>query len=250
MAYILGFFLADGVISGVGQSVSFAQKEVEILEQIRDEMESNHPIGEYKNGVHFLNITSKIIKDDLMNIHGLTPNKSKTVEFPYVPDKYMSHFVRGYFDGDGSINYEKYVVTFVGGSELFLSELMNVLEKQKLTPFLKDRKSHYRLFISGRKSIQIFSNWIYKDKTMFLQRKFNEFKKEILPYDELKDRAIRVTKEAVLKRRKRFLELLKVNGCVKLTSEKIGISPYTYKTWLKKDKRFEEEFKSIFRCNE
>ncbi|WP_331456863.1 LAGLIDADG family homing endonuclease [Bacillus sp. CHD6a] len=180
-----------------------------------------------------------------MNIHGLTPNKSRTVESPYVPEEYMHHFIRGYFDGDGSINYEKYVVTFVGGSELFLNELMKVLEKQQFTPYLKVKKSHYRLFITGRKSIQIFANWIYKDKTLFLQRKFNEFNKEKSPFDELEDRALKLTKEAVLERRKIFLKLLKVNGCVKLTSEIIGISPYTYKTWLKKDRIFEQEFNSI-----
>ncbi|MGD6779381.1 LAGLIDADG family homing endonuclease [Sutcliffiella horikoshii] len=245
MAYILGFFLADGTITEITQTVSISQKEIGILEQIRDEMKSNHPIGKNKYGVYFLNINSKIIKEDLMNIHGLTPNKSKTVEFPYVPEEYMHHFVRGYFDGDGSINYKKYVVTFVGGSELFLSELMKVLVKQQLTPSLKDRNSHYPLFISGRKSIQTFSKWIYKNKTLYLQRKFNEFNKEKLAYNELKDRAIKVTKEAVLERRRIFINLLKVNGCVKLTSEKIGISPYTYKTWLKKDRIFEQEFNSI-----
>ncbi|MEA3319375.1 MAG: hypothetical protein U9Q88_05035 [Bacillota bacterium] len=103
MAYILGFFLADGAITDITQNVSIAQKESEILEQIRDEMESNHPIGKNKYGINILNINSKIIKDDLMNIHGLTPNKSKTVKFPYVPEEYMHHFIRGYFDGDGSI---------------------------------------------------------------------------------------------------------------------------------------------------
>lgn len=41
MAYILGFFLADGVVSGEAQTVSIAQKEFEILDQIRHEMESN-----------------------------------------------------------------------------------------------------------------------------------------------------------------------------------------------------------------
>ena len=51
-----------------------------------------------------LNINSKTIKDDLMNIHGINPCKSFNIEFPYVPEEYLHHFVRGYFDGDGHVN--------------------------------------------------------------------------------------------------------------------------------------------------
>ena len=32
-----------------------------------------------------LNINSKVIKDDLMNIHGIMPCKSFNIEFPLVP---------------------------------------------------------------------------------------------------------------------------------------------------------------------
>lgn len=44
MAYILGFFAADGMVARDGQLISFSQKEKYILENIRLEMGSNHPI--------------------------------------------------------------------------------------------------------------------------------------------------------------------------------------------------------------
>jgi len=40
--------------------------------------------------------------NDLLNL-GMTQNKSKTVELSIIPDKHFSHFVRGYFDGDGNV---------------------------------------------------------------------------------------------------------------------------------------------------
>lgn len=44
MAYILGFFAADGMVTRDAQLISFSQKEKYILEDIKKEMGSNHPI--------------------------------------------------------------------------------------------------------------------------------------------------------------------------------------------------------------
>jgi hypothetical protein len=58
MAYILGFFFADGFIASRTQTVSFAQKEKYILERIRLELESNHVIiKNEKTGVYILTYT-------------------------------------------------------------------------------------------------------------------------------------------------------------------------------------------------
>lgn len=44
--------------------------------------------------------------------------------------------------------------------------------------------------IKGRKSIKLFSDWIYKDKSeeLYLIRKQDIFKKEKLEFDQLTDR--------------------------------------------------------------
>ncbi|WP_245947394.1 LAGLIDADG family homing endonuclease [Bacillus taeanensis] len=121
MAYILGFFTAAGVIVKELQTVSFSQKEKTILEEIKKELGSNQPLYVNKNtGVYMLNLHSKIMKEDLMEIHGFTPNKSHSVVFPKVPERYLHHFVRGYFDGDGSIYARGFMVCFVGGSYRFM----------------------------------------------------------------------------------------------------------------------------------
>lgn len=231
MAYILGFFLADGVISGVGQTVSFAQKESEILEQIRDEMES--PIGEYKNGVHFLNINSKIIKDDLINIHGLTPNKSKTVEFPYVPDKYMHHFVRGYFDGDGSIYKKGNMINFVGGSYSFILVLRNLLDVRGYDPILKSKDNHFRIYISGKKTIKQFGDWVYIDKGLYLKRKFEIFNKEKLSAEQLVNKTSKKpTKQRV------FLKEFDFYNSIEKARLHANITVEQLESWIKTDDRF------------
>ncbi len=141
-----------------------------------------------------LNINSKTIKYDLMNIHGIKPCKSFNIEFPFVPEEYLHHFVRGYFDGDGYVKYETYTVSFVGGSYNFMNSLHQILQNRNLRADLLNQNKHYRVILSGRKSIQLFSNWIYKDKDIYLHRKYEEFQKESLNLDQLKDRKLKELK--------------------------------------------------------
>lgn len=62
MAYILGFFYADGHIAKDNQTVTFSQKDITILEEIKSELDSNPPIRKNnKTGVYNLIVNSKIL---------------------------------------------------------------------------------------------------------------------------------------------------------------------------------------------
>ena len=62
-----------------------------------------------------IHLTSDKMFNDLIK-QGCIPNKSLVLTFPnkyQVPENLINHFIRGYFDGDGSINYgirEKYSI--------------------------------------------------------------------------------------------------------------------------------------------
>ena len=104
-----------------------------------------------------LNINSKTIKDDLMNIHGINPCKSFNIEFPFVPEEYLHHFVRGYFDGDGYVKYETYTVSFVGGSYSFMNSLHQILQNRNLrVDLLKTKQTLSRYFIWKKINTTIF----------------------------------------------------------------------------------------------
>ncbi|MFD1336275.1 LAGLIDADG family homing endonuclease [Oceanobacillus iheyensis] len=202
MAYILGFFIADGTVAKGAQFVSLAQKEKYILEQIRDELASNQPIYKNENtGVYILSINSRILKKDLTEIHGIYPNKSNTIRFPYVPKEYISHFIRGYFDGDGFVKYENFFVSFVGGSKLFMNSLSNEIEINGFETNFTEHGTYYRVYVSGRKTIKLFSEWMYKNKGLYLERKYEAFQRETLPLDQLKDIGIKLHKNALKERR-------------------------------------------------
>ncbi|TPV42230.1 LAGLIDADG family homing endonuclease [Bacillus dicomae] len=179
MAYILGFIVADGAIPKENQCVSISQKESYILEDIKKELKTNQPLYQNKKtGVYMLNINSKTIKDDLMNIHGIRPCKSFNIEFPFVPEEYLHHFVRGYFDGDGHVNSHKYFVSFVGGSYNFMNSFKDILENNKFQLSFVDKEKQYRIYLSGKNNVNKFSQWIYKDKGLHLKRKYNIFQEK------------------------------------------------------------------------
>jgi intein-encoded DNA endonuclease-like protein len=245
MAYILGFFTADGLIVKDLQTVSFSQKEKTILEEIKKELGSTQPLYINKNtGVYMLNLHSKIMKEDLMQIHGLTPNKSQSVLFPKVPEEYLHHFIRGYFDGDGSINYPKYTVSFVGGSFDFMNMLTEILRKRGFEPFFTSQQNEkiFRVFVTGRRTIKCFAEWIYQEKGLYVKRKYKDFQQEPLELYQLKDRKLKITQKAVTERKKRFLYEYNQSRCVNKACEVVGIQQNTFKYWLKKDLEFKKNF--------
>jgi intein-encoded DNA endonuclease-like protein len=245
MAYILGFFVADGLVDKDNQLISIAQKEKEILEKIKLELGSNQPLKQNKKtGVYILNLSSKIMKEDIIKIHGIMPNKSLDVKFPYVPEEYLSHFIRGYFDGDGYVNYEKYVVSFVGGSIMFMKSLIEVLERIGLKAYTKGNK-HFRVLITGRNSIKRFSDWIYKDKGLFLERKYKVFQREQLLIDQIQDRKDKRTIDSVKARKLLFLENYKILRSVDDACTRTGIIKQTFKNWLKSDNEFANSFNNL-----
>lgn len=143
MAYVLGFWFADGYMRHEkSYRVIFTSKDYCLLLQIRKCLRSNHPIYRRKDQTgDQLILFSKPIYLKLLNLGGKRC-KSKIMRFPRVPRIYLSDFIRGYFDGDGSVFYVNYISTknhkprrelrsnFTSGSRQFLGKLMMVLNKE------------------------------------------------------------------------------------------------------------------------
>ena len=148
MAYVLGFIYADGnLYEGRSQSpdaktttttsrITITQKSPEILEKIKALMDCDKRLYETKNSPrrakYILDLSDKEIFTDLLNL-GLTPAKSLTVRFPDMPTECIRHFIRGCWDGDGSVYYEKRAdrihASYVGGSLEFIEGMLAELAK-------------------------------------------------------------------------------------------------------------------------
>lgn len=200
MAWVLGFICADGSVyltprNGGTLSIGLAEKDLKILEQINFLMQSNYPIRRIltnkKTISYRLDITVRSIVDDLINL-GVMPNKSKKLKWIQVPENYVWHFIRGYYDGDGSIFYGKGYLnsegkqttqlrTSVLGTEDFLIGIKNNFTNYypEYNPKIQDRSNngYYRLEISGTLSAIKLCELLYKDSSDLtrLDRKYKKY---------------------------------------------------------------------------
>lgn len=120
-AYWLGFMYADGnVRKHRNQSViQIKVNDQEIIEKFIKSINGDMSVSYYTNQIgktiSAIHLTSDKMFDDLIK-QGCIPNKSLVLTFPnkhQVPENLINHFIRGYFDGDGSISYgirERYSV--------------------------------------------------------------------------------------------------------------------------------------------
>ena len=138
--YILGLLYADGFIGDEKtNNISITQKNIEILQHIKEEIEFTGDIrkgnkGGFENSQegYVLNFSSEIMDNDLRKL-GLYSNKSLTIEnIPNIKLDLKRHFLRGYFDGDGSISI--YNHTFVKNNKLYsyTKGIMTIIATQKM----------------------------------------------------------------------------------------------------------------------
>lgn len=113
-AYWLGFIYADGCIIKNKESytnslsIGLAKKDAPHLQKFLNAISSPRPIYYYQNNASIIIKNINIVND--LTLKGLTPKKSLTIQFPSeeaVPNKLIRYFILGYFDGDGTISYNK-----------------------------------------------------------------------------------------------------------------------------------------------
>lgn len=181
-AYWLGFLFADGCVSekrGCWTTGSvLSQKDVEHLRRFLDFLESDYPLrkeSRYETiGVH---LYSTRLATDLINL-GCTPRKSATLTFPLLPLPLIPHFVRGYFDGDGSAfgtgKHRSLRLSFIG-NEPFLECLNKIIQVStgadgKLSKHTKSKVAYY-LNYTGEFKAHCVARWMYEHATIWMERK-------------------------------------------------------------------------------
>lgn len=203
-AYFLGIIYADGYLSKTkyGGSIIIQLKltDIEILEKLKNSISYTGKIhirqrnpkwkGSYPNSYTSarLEITNKHIFQRLTEI-GLTQNKTEDCKYPYdiINKKYQKDFIRGYFDGDGSVfktSDGKWRCS-ICGTEDFLKGIMKYFSKEfRIKSRHPDRESNNRYYSFGKKDdVKSFLNTIYEGSSIYLERKFNKYKEFMSLYD-------------------------------------------------------------------
>mgnify|MGYP000887320510 CR=1 FL=1 len=189
-AYFLGLLYADGNVFAKTGSVqlSLQEKDGYILERFKEYINYEGNL-KYKNikankknsqNMWLFRITSIELCKQLIKL-GCVPRKSLILTFPteeQVPKEFQSHFIRGFFDGDGCIYISnKSISSSFTSTKEFLQEVQKILIKEvslnltKLTR-KKANKNTYSFNISGFYPLKRLYEYLYKDcDDLYLERK-------------------------------------------------------------------------------
>lgn len=182
-AYILGFIAADGYTTHNRFIFSINSQDRDILEKIKINMNSIHPVVDFvkdnkylhsKLSINSVKLCSKLVE------YGLLSPKSLTMKnvIRYIPEDLVFHFMRGYFDGDGCIHCgeyntgKKYAVTIIGTEEFLETSFDKYFQTNNKIGKYKSCDMYYWR-ISNKEYIKDFIEKIYKNATIFLDRKYN-----------------------------------------------------------------------------
>lgn len=202
-AYILGLLYADGYNSESKKMIrlQLQERDKEILEKIKNELNYNGPLkyikredkiasnGYTSKNMYCLEIYNAHISKALSNL-GLVQNKSLILKFPYhLSDLFYSHFIRGYFDGDGSFCHrynEKYgfrdLISFTSTQDFCerIKEIINQYSKAK-GGGIYDAACHNGktkvLSFSGANQCRYILDWFYQNADLYINRKYNLYLK-------------------------------------------------------------------------
>lgn len=179
-AYFLGMMYADGNI-GLNhntKTVRLVNTDKEMLESFIEYIEGDNRIYEethnvFKTKCYRVRLASSQMYDDL-NALGCTPRKSLVLKYPIIPNRLDHHFIRGYFDGDGTVGlykvkhstWKRLMSGFCGTKEMLeeirdISGLHNTIRKQK---------NIHVITFSCFKSMDLY-RYMYKDATVYMKRK-------------------------------------------------------------------------------
>ena len=185
-AYWLGFIMADGYNKETEGSIAIKlhEKDIEILEKFKLSLKSNHPIAlEPKRNQIRIEINSRKMSQDLAKL-GCIQAKSLILQWPKnLKKKYISSFILGYFDGDGSIsatkrknyNFVLYSVHFTS-SVTFIESLRNIIKKEIGIDFkTKLVKNSANLYTQSYPNAIKLLKWMYDKCPIHLDRKYNRF---------------------------------------------------------------------------
>lgn len=205
-AYLLGYFIADGclcyedkkhngVVDGHSKrlSLTVSEDDREVIELFQKFICPSKPI-EHSNNQSGVKVKRKPqlkfrwnsdkMFDKLVS-YGIKPRKTYDNEFKLpnnlIPDKLLRHFIRGYFDGDGTKG--RCSLQFCVNSKHFAKQIADFFAplKSSIREIQGKTCIYYVLQINGGKCLMAFTiSVFYKDASYYLSRKKDKFDPELI----------------------------------------------------------------------
>lgn len=172
------------------KSATLTSKDKDWLEAVNQYICPNKPLLKHGLNCYRLMYMSTSMADWFIS-HGCGPRKSLTLQFPKLPEQYLPDFIRGCWDGDGSLSFTKSgnkgktwqcQANLTSGSLSFCRTLTETLNDQdikcRLYPYGKEQRKIegrlitsnpcWRVVLSGGGSVYKLVKWLYPTNTPYL----------------------------------------------------------------------------------
>lgn len=178
-AYFLGIMFSDGSITH--KQFYLKLKDSDVVYKFKKALKCGYSIrhNEFPYNNYILEVSCQEMCRDLIKL-GCVPNKTRTIQFPNIPIDMYRHFIRGFMDGDGCIRVGetlgKCMFDMTSASYQFILQLKDVL-----TPYTthigiaKESKYDVWHLRCGGKQVKFLLEWLYKDSTVYMQRKYFKY---------------------------------------------------------------------------
>lgn len=196
-AYFLGYLFADGCILQDRHytiRLNLHEKDRAILERFKELIRSTAPLYRFNTLNQFcLQVTSKHAWHRLKQL-GCVPRKTLILKYPrHLLPELERHFIRGYFDGDGTVgiyqqnsirNGKKLqhpkVAASLLGTKNFCAGVAKTLKRDlNMVPTIYQTSEGNgriaKLGVGGPQLTLQFLGYLYEGATIYLERKFQKY---------------------------------------------------------------------------
>lgn len=196
-AYWLGFIASDGCIYKNSLKILLSIKDIEHLNKFNTFMKSNKIVkvrnqlctnNNCRYETCYLQFNSIKIVEDLKKLN-IIQNKSKILQPSIIEEKYYNSYILGLIDGDGCFSLDKknnYKFNII--SSFYICEFINItfnkLCNVSKTKIIKEKRSDglFYYYAGGNNKIKKIVNFLYKNSSVYLERKFNIIKDLIITH--------------------------------------------------------------------
>ncbi|HSE34902.1 MAG TPA: LAGLIDADG family homing endonuclease [Candidatus Paceibacterota bacterium] len=191
-AYAIGLITTDGNLSSDKRHISFTSKDLLLAKNFCTALKIPCKISQKARArgqekIYYVVQFSDVVFYQFLVSIGLMPRKSKVMKEIKIPDAYARDFLRGHFDGDGTLyayvdkrwkNSYMFYTAFVSASEehiLWIRDLIRRRLGAKGHISKAKRSSVYQLRFGKGESLKIFKNMYYGREVICLTRKYRKF---------------------------------------------------------------------------
>ena len=160
-----------------------------IKKVLNSEYKISKKSGSGGNIAYQIQVRNSVLAKDLINL-GIQPRKTYNLDVIKIPEKYFFDFARGFFDGDGTVyickvnNTPQIKAGFISSSLPFIAgfnrQLCSVLKiSTKSVHQTNDKRGgivQYNIYFYVDDCEKIYK-FMYKNASIFLDRKYRIFKK-------------------------------------------------------------------------